>query len=324
MKTILVTGGAGYIGSHAVVELLNKKYKVIVLDNLENGYKELIDERAKFYQADIREIKSMEKIFQENKVDAIMHFAAYIKVAESIENPNKYYLNNTYGIMNILEMMEKYSIKNIVFSSTAAVYGEVIGNELVDEEYPKNPINPYGMSKLMAERIIVDTSKTRDINYAIFRYFNVAGAHEHYKLGQKGEGMTSLIPILLQVAKGEREFIEIYGNDYNTKDGTGVRDYIHVVDLVRAHILALETLNKKISGIYNLGNGSGFSVLEMLTAAREVTGHEIPMLFSEKRTGDPASVVASSQKAKDILGWETEYKTIEKIISTAWNWYKEL
>jgi UDP-glucose 4-epimerase len=294
------------------------------LDNLENGYKELIDSRAKFYQADIRKIESMEKIFCENKIDAIMHFAAYIKVGESIEDPNKYYLNNTYGIMNILKMMKKYCIKNIVFSSTAAVYGEVVGNELVDENHPKNPINPYGVSKLMAEKIIVDNSKAHGINYSIFRYFNVGGAHERYKLGQKGNGMTALIPLLLQVAKGERKFIEIYGNDYETKDGTGVRDYIHVVDLVRAHILALKTLDKNISGIYNLGNGNGFTVLEMLKAARKITGHQIPMLVVQRRSGDPAAVVASSQKARKVLGWETEYKSIDQIIATAWNWYKEL
>ena len=198
MKNILVTGGAGYIGSHAVVELLDAGYNVIVLDNLENGYIELIDKRAKFYKGDIRDISSFENVFIENKIDAIMNFAGYIKVGESVVEPNKYYLNNTYGVMNIIEMMKKYKVKNIVFSSTAAVYGEVKCDGLVYEDYPTNPINPYGMSKLMAEKVIIDAAKAYGINYSIFRYFNVGGAHEKYKIGQKGEGVTALIPIILQ------------------------------------------------------------------------------------------------------------------------------
>lgn len=324
MKKILVTGGAGYIGSHAVVELLDSGHEVVVLDNLENGYRELVDPRAKLYIADIRKPETMDIIFQENEIEAIMHFAAYIKVGESAENPNKYYINNTYGMMNIVEMMKKYGVKNIVFSSTAAVYGEVKCEGLVTEEYPKEPINPYGMSKLMAERVITDAAKIHGFNYAIFRYFNVGGAHEKYHIGQKGEGMTALIPILLQVAKGERKSLEIYGNDYATKDGTGARDYIHVVDLVKAHVLALDALEKNTSGIYNLGNGNGFTVLEMLQAARRVTGHEIPAHFVPRRAGDPAAVVASSERAREILGWKPEYTDVEKIIDTSWNWYKGL
>ena len=252
MKNILVTGGAGYIGSHAVVELLDSGYNVIVLDNLENGYIELVDKRAKFYQGDIRDINSFENIFKDNKIDAVMNFAGYIKVGESVFEPNKYYLNNTYGVMNVIEMMKKYGVKSIIFSSTAAVYGEVKCEGLVYEDYPTNPINPYGASKLMAERVIIDAAKAYGINYSIFRYFNVGGAHEKYHIGQKGDGVTALIPIILQTAKGEREKLSIYGNDYPTKDGTGIRDYIHVVDLVRAHIAALPALEKNISGIYNL------------------------------------------------------------------------
>ncbi len=319
MKKVLVTGGAGYIGSHAVVELLDSGYEVIVLDNLENGFRDSVDERAKFYLADVRDISSFEKIFEENKIDVVMHFAGYIKVGESSILPNKYYLNNTYGVMNLIEVMNKYNVKNIIFSSTAATYGEVKGDALVTEEYPQNPINPYGMSKLMAEKIIFDAAKSYGINYSIFRYFNVGGAHEKYPIGQKGEGVTALIAILLQVAKGEREKLEVYGNDYPTKDGTGIRDYIHVVDLVRAHVLAIKSLEKNISGVYNLGNGTGFTVLEMLEDARKVTGHPIPTTFGPRRAGDPASVVASSAKAREVLGWKPEYTDVSKIISTAWN-----
>ncbi|WP_448821866.1 UDP-glucose 4-epimerase GalE [Cetobacterium sp.] len=324
MKNILVTGGAGYIGSHAVVELLDSGYNVIVLDNLENGYIELVDRRAKFYRGDIRDISSFENIFKENEIDAVMNFAGYIKVGESVLNPNKYYLNNTYGVMNIVEVMKKYNVKNIIFSSTAAVYGEVKCDGMVYEDYPTNPINPYGASKLMAERVIVDAAKAYGINYSIFRYFNVGGAHEKYHIGQKGEGVTALIPIILQVAKGEREKLSIYGDDYLTKDGTGIRDYIHVVDLVRAHIAALPILDRNISGVYNLGNGNGFSVLEMLNAAKKVTNIDIKSEVIERRAGDPASVVASSEKAKEVLGWKPEYVDVEKIIETAWIWYKSL
>lgn len=324
MKNILVTGGAGYIGSHAVVELLDSGYNVIVLDNLENGYIELVDKRAKFYQGDIRDINSFENIFEENKIDAVMNFAGYIKVGESVFEPNKYYLNNTYGVMNVVEVMKKYSVKNIIFSSTAAVYGEVKCDGLVYEDYPTAPINPYGASKLMAERVIIDAAKAYGINYSIFRYFNVGGAHEKYHIGQKGDGVTALIPIILQAAKGEREKLSIYGDDYPTKDGTGIRDYIHVVDLVRAHIAALPALDKNISGIYNLGNGNGFSVLEMLNAAKKVTNIDIKSEVVEKREGDPASVVAASEKAREVLGWNPEYTDVEKIIETAWNWYRSL
>ncbi|MGL4426110.1 MAG: UDP-glucose 4-epimerase GalE [Cetobacterium sp.] len=324
MKNILVTGGAGYIGSHAVVELLDSGYEVIVLDNLENGYIELVDKRAKFYKGDIRDISSFENIFIENKIDAVMNFAGYIKVGESVSEPNKYYLNNTYGVMNVIEVMKNNSVKNIIFSSTAAVYGDVKCDGLVYEDYPTNPINPYGASKLMAERVILDAAKAYGINYSIFRYFNVGGAHEKYEIGQKGEGVTALIPIILQTAKGEREKLSIYGNDYLTKDGTGIRDYIHVVDLVKAHIAALPSLKNNISGIYNLGNGNGFSVLEMLNAAEKVIGVNINSEIIERRAGDPASVVASSEKAREILGWKPEYVEVDKIISTAWNWYKKL
>ncbi|AVQ31464.1 MULTISPECIES: UDP-glucose 4-epimerase GalE [Fusobacterium] len=320
MKNILVTGGAGYIGSHAVAELLDSGYSVVVIDSLENGFMQLVDKRAKFYHGNVQDADMMDKIFTENKIDAVMHFAGYIKVPESVVEPNKYYLNNTYTVMCLLESMKKNNIKNIVFSSTAAVYGDVKEPEPVDENHSKDPINPYGMSKLMSERIIMDCAKAHELNYSIFRYFNVGGAHEKHDIGQMGEGITALIPLILKAAKGTIPKLSIYGNDFNTKDGTGVRDYIHVVDLVRAHILSLKTLEKNISGIYNLGNGNGFTVLEMLNAAKEVTKIDIPAEITSRRPGDPPCVIASSKKAIAELGWKPYYTNVKDIIRTAWEW----
>ena len=257
----------------------------------------LVDKRAKFYHGNVQDSNMMDKIFTENKIDAVMHFAGYIKVPESVVEPNKYYMNNTYTVMCLLESMRKNNIKNIVFSSTAAVYGDVKEPEPVDENHSKDPINPYGMSKLMSERIIMDCAEAYGLNYSIFRYFNVGGAHEKHDIGQMGEGITALIPLILKAAKGTIPKLSIYGNDFDTKDGTGVRDYIHVVDLVRAHILSLKKLDENVSGIYNLGNGSGFTVLEMLNAAREVTKIDIPAEITSRRPGDPPCVIASSEKS---------------------------
>ncbi|WP_373076782.1 UDP-glucose 4-epimerase GalE [Fusobacterium varium] len=320
MKNILVTGGAGYIGSHAVAELLDSGYSVVVIDSLENGFMQLVDKRAKFYHGNVQDNNMMDKIFNENKIDAVMHFAGYIKVPESVVEPNKYYMNNTYTVMCLLESMKKNNIKNIVFSSTAAVYGDVKEPEPVDENHSKDPINPYGMSKLMSERIIIDCAVACGFNYSIFRYFNVGGAHEKHNIGQMGEGITALIPLILKAAKGTIPKLSIYGNDFDTKDGTGVRDYIHVVDLVKAHILSLKTLEKNISGIYNLGNGSGFTVLEMLNAAKEVTKIDIPAEITSRRPGDPPCVIASSKKAMSELGWKPYYTNVKDIIRTAWEW----
>ncbi|MHD0317308.1 UDP-glucose 4-epimerase GalE [Fusobacterium sp. THCT1E2] len=320
MKNILVTGGAGYIGSHATAELLDSGYSVVVIDSLENGFMQLVDKRAKFYHGNVQDSNMMDKIFNENKIDAVMHFAGYIKVPESVLEPNKYYMNNTYTVMCLLESMRKNNIKNIVFSSTAAVYGDVKEPEPVDENHSKNPINPYGMSKLMSERIIMDCAKAYGLNYSIFRYFNVGGAHEKHEIGQMGEGITALIPLILKAAKGTIPKLSIYGNDFNTKDGTGVRDYIHVVDLVRAHILSLKKLEENTSGIYNLGNGSGFTVLEMLNAAKEVTKINIPAEITSRRPGDPPCVIASSKKAIAELGWKPHYTNVKDIIRTAWEW----
>lgn len=320
MKNILVTGGAGYIGSHATAELLDAGYDVVVVDSLENGFMQLVDKRAKFYQGNVQDSVLMDRIFSENKIDAVMHFAGYIKVPESVVEPNKYYMNNTYTVMCLLESMRKNGVKNIVFSSTAAVYGDVKEPEPVDENHSKDPINPYGMSKLMSERIIMDCAAAYGFNYSIFRYFNVGGAHEKHDIGQMGEGITALIPLILKAAKGTIPKLSIYGNDFDTKDGTGVRDYIHVVDLVRAHILSLKKLEKNESGIFNLGNGNGFTVLEMLNAAKEVTKIDIPAEITGRRPGDPPCVIASSKKAAAELGWTAQYTDVKDIIRTAWEW----
>lgn len=317
---VLVSGGAGYIGSHAVVQLLDKQYDVVVVDNLSTGHQWAVDKRASFYQCDIRNKKDLDKIFKKEKIDVVMQFAADIVVADSEENPLKYYDNNVYGTISLLQTMLENNVKNIIFSSTAAVYGNT-EKVPVEEKDPLDPISPYGATKAFVERILDDCRKAHGLNYCVFRYFNVAGAHEKYPIGQNVKKNTALIPIILEVASGERDFVGIFGNDYDTKDGTGIRDFIHVVDLVDAHILGINKLLKNESAIYNLGNGQGFSVLEMIEAAKKVTGHPIPTKISPRRDGDIACSIASSEKANTELGWMPVYTDVEKIIETAW-YYK--
>lgn len=315
---VLVSGGAGYIGSHAVVQLLDQGFEVVVVDNLSAGHRWVVDERAKLLVGDIRDGAFMDALFQDENIDVVMQFAANIVVAESEKDPLKYYDNNVYGTVALLQSMVRCGVQNIIFSSTAAVFGntEVVP---VTEDNPIDPISPYGKTKAMVEEILEDCRKAYGINYCVFRYFNVAGAHEKYPIGQALDINTALIPLILEVAAGERESIGIYGNDYDTKDGTGVRDFIHVVDLVDAHILGIKKLIKGESGIYNLGNGQGFTVLEMIEAARRVTGHPIPEVVTPRRDGDIAISIASSKKAKTELGWEPVYTDVEKIIETAWH-----
>lgn len=320
---VLVSGGAGYIGSHAVVQLLDKQYDVVVVDNLSTGHQWAVDKRASFYQCDIRNKKDLDKIFKKEKIDVVMQFAADIVVADSEENPLKYYDNNVYGTISLLQTMLENNVKNIIFSSTAAVYGNT-EKVPVEEKDPLDPISPYGATKAFVERILDDCRKAHGLNYCVFRYFNVAGAHEKYPIGQNVKKNTALIPIILEVASGERDFIGIFGNDYDTKDGTGIRDFIHVVDLVDAHILGINKLLKNESAIYNLGNGQGFSVLEMIEAARKVTDHPIPTKISPRRDGDIACSIASSEKAKTELGWMPVYTDVEKIIETAWKYKRNL
>ena len=321
MSTILVCGGAGYIGSHMVAELLENNHEVVVLDSLVKGHKEALL-GGKLYVGDLRDRKILDKVFTENKIDAVIDFAAFSLVGESMTEPLKYFNNNVYGTICLVEAMRDYNVKYIVFSSTAATYGEP---EVVPiaENSKTVPTNAYGESKLLVEKILRWCDHAYGIKYTTLRYFNAAGAHISGKIGEDHSPETHLIPIILDVALGNREKIMMFGDDYDTKDGTCVRDYIHVSDLASAHSLALKRLmNGGDSAIYNLGNGTGFTVKEMVEIARKVTGHPIPAEVAERRAGDPAVLIASSEKAMKGLGWKPKYADVETIISTAWNWHK--
>lgn len=318
---ILVVGGAGYIGSHAVKQLLEKNIEVVVVDNLATGHIESIPENVPFYQVDIRHKDELKAVFEKEKVDGVIHFAANSLVGESMTNPLKYYNNNVCGTEILLEVLVEVGIKYIVFSSTAATYGD-IKTMPITEDMSTCPTNTYGETKLAIEKMLKWTCAAHDLNYVCLRYFNVAGADASGTIGEAHTTETHLIPLILQVPLGQREFITVFGNDYPTDDGTCIRDYIHVTDLVDAHILALNYLmNGGESNIFNLGSNTGYSVLEMIEAAREVTGHPIPLKMGERRSGDPALLIASSQKAKDTLGWEPQFTDIKAIIASAWKWH---
>ncbi len=319
---ILVCGGAGYIGSHAVAELVTKGESVVVLDNLQKGHKEAIWQGATFYKGDLRDEKVLDRVFTENKIDAVIHFAADSLVGESVVEPLKYYENNVCSAIVLLKAMNKHRVNKIVFSSTAATYGEPESVPIVETD-KTFPTNPYGETKLAVEKMLKWAENAYGIHYVVLRYFNVAGAHESGLIGEDHSPETHLIPIILQVALNKREKIMVYGNDYPTTDGTCVRDYIHVMDLVDAHLLAVEKLRKiETSGIYNLGNGSGFTVKEVIDVARKITSHEIPIEITDRRAGDPAVLIASSEKAINELGWKPKYDTLEQIIESAWKWHK--
>ncbi|MFY4774433.1 UDP-glucose 4-epimerase GalE [Metabacillus sp. RGM 3146] len=320
---ILVCGGAGYIGSHAVSELLDRGEEVVVADNLKKGHPEAILEKAKHYTGDLRDEPFLQKIFEENDIEAVMHFAADSLVGESVEEPLKYYDNNVYGALQLLKAMKQYDVKKIVFSSTAAAYGEPKNVPILETD-PTEPTNPYGETKLAIEKMLKWSEKAHGLKYTVLRYFNVAGAHMEGKLGEDHKPETHLIPIILQVALGQRNKIMIFGDDYDTHDGTCIRDYIHVTDLADAHVLALEKLRKdNTCGTYNLGNGNGFTVKEVIDTARKVTGHSIPAEVAPRRAGDPAKLVASSEKAMQELGWKPKYAALETMIESAWNWIQE-
>lgn len=317
---ILVTGGAGYIGSHMVWLLLEKGYDVVVIDNLEKGHKEAVL-GGKFYNGDLKDKEFLEKVFGENDISAVIHFAASSLVGESVENPIKYYYNNVYGTLNLVDTMIKYNVKKLVFSSTAAVYGEPENIPILEDDKTQ-PTNPYGETKLAIEKMLKWMDVAYGFKYVSLRYFNVAGAHPDGIIGEDHNPETHLIPIVLQTALGIREKIVVYGNDYNTKDGTCIRDYIHVIDLCNAHLKALEYLEKyNKSEIFNLGNGMGFSVIEVIEKASEVVGKKIPYEIGQRRAGDPSILVASSKKAQEILGWQQKYNSLDTIISTAWKWH---
>lgn len=321
--SILVTGGAGYIGSHTVYKLIEEGRDVVIIDNLETGHMEAINPKAKFYKGDIRDKEFLNKVFSSENIEAVIHFAANSLVGESMKNPLKYYDNNVYGTKVLLESMLNNGINKIVFSSTAATYGEP--EKLPIEETDKTePSNTYGETKLAMEKMFKWTSKAHNLKYVSLRYFNACGAHYSGNIGEAHNPETHLIPIVLQVPNGQREHVNIFGEDYNTKDGTCVRDYIHVTDLAQAHILAVDyLLNGGESNIFNLGNGKGFTVKEVIEVARKVTGNSIPAVVSPRRDGDPAQLIASSKKAKEILGWKPEHDSLEEIIQSAWNWHKK-
>lgn len=319
--SILVCGGAGYIGSHMVAYLLEKGKDVVVLDNFEKGHKDAIL-GGKVYEGDLKDRTILDKVFTENKIEAVIDFAAYSLVGESMENPLKYFKNNIESTINLLETMKDYNVKYIVFSSTAATYGEPKNIPILESDRTF-PTNSYGESKLSVEKILKWCDSAYGIKYTALRYFNAAGAHISGKIGEDHSPETHLIPIILEVALGKRKKIFIFGDDYNTLDGTCIRDYIHVSDLASAHFLALERMKKSgKSAIYNLGNGKGFSVKEVIEVTRKVTGCEIKAEISKRRAGDPAVLVASSEKAQKELNWIPKYNSLETIIKTAWNWHK--
>lgn len=320
---ILVLGGAGYIGSHMVDRLVNwGKEKVVVVDNLVTGHRAAIHPEALFYQGDLADKDFMRQVFAENPdVDAVIHFAAYSLVGESMADPLKYFDNNTAGMISLLEVMAEVGVGQIVFSSTAATYG--IPEELpILETTPQKPINPYGESKLMMETIMKWADEAYGIRYVPLRYFNVAGAKPDGSIGEDHGPETHLLPIILQVAQGERDKIFIFGDDYDTPDGTNIRDYVHPFDLADAHMLAVDYLRAgKPSTAFNLGSSTGFSNLQILEAARQVTGHPIPHELADRRPGDPDILIADSTKARELLGWKPEFDDIKTIIETAWKWH---
>jgi UDP-glucose 4-epimerase len=321
--TVLVLGGAGYIGSHTVDRLVDAGYDVAVVDNLVTGHKAAVRKESHLHVGDVRDKEFMRKVFTEENVEGVVHFAAFSVVPESMKDPLKYFDNNTAGMVTLLEVMHEFNVKNIVFSSTAATYGEP-KQIPIKETDPQIPTNPYGESKLAMEKIMHWSDIAYGIKFVALRYFNVAGAKPDGSIGEDHNPETHLIPIILQVAAGKRDKLQIFGDDYPTKDGTNVRDYVHVVDLADAHILALKYLAAgNDSNAFNLGSATGFSNLEILEAARRATGKEIPAVMAPRRPGDPSTLIASPDKARDILGWKPQFDDVEKIIATAWNWHEE-
>lgn len=320
--SVLVCGGAGYIASHTVSELLDRGEDVVVADNLQKGHKKAVL-GGKLMIGDLRDSDFLDKVFSENTIDSVIQFAADSLVGESVEDPLKYYNNNVVSTLSLLSKMKQYGVDKIVFSSTAATYGEPQNIPIMETD-PTIPTNPYGQTKLAVEKALKWCYEAYDIKYTALRYFNAAGAHISGKIGEDHNPETHLIPIILQAALGQRDSITIFGDDYNTEDGTCVRDYIHVTDLADAHILALDKMRADgKSNIYNLGNGNGFSVKEVVDITRKVTGVDIKAELGERRPGDPAILVASSEKAKKELNWKPKYNDLGTIIETAWKWHKE-
>ncbi|WP_375469867.1 UDP-glucose 4-epimerase GalE [uncultured Nostoc sp.] len=323
--TILVTGGAGYIGSHTVLALKQAGYNVVILDNLVYGHRDLVEKvlQVELIVGDTGDRALLDHLFKTRDIAAVMHFSAYAYVGESVTDPAKYYRNNVVGTLTLLEAMLTASVKKFVFSSTCATYG-VPEFVPIPETHPQNPINPYGATKLMVERILSDFDVAYGFQSVRFRYFNAAGANPSGLLGEDHNPETHLIPLVLMTALGKRESISIFGTDYPTPDGTCIRDYIHVNDLADAHILGLEYLLKGgDSEVFNLGNGSGFSVREVIAAAEQVTGISIPVEERDRRPGDPPILIGTSEKARTILGWQPQYLSIKDIVAHAWQWHQK-
>lgn len=323
MKKILVTGGAGYIGSHACKILHYNGYLPITYDNLVYGHQGAV-QWGPFIAGDICDTKKLNETFKKYRPEAVIHFAAFAYVGESVEKPGKYYQNNVAGTINLLEVMRDCNCRDIIFSSTCATYG--VPDQLpLDENSRQNPINPYGKGKLMIEQILEDYDKAYDLKYISLRYFNAAGADPEGTIGEDHDPETHLIPLAIETALGKRAVLEVYGTDYDTPDGTAIRDYIHVVDLSRAHMLALKYLQKNNnSDFFNLGTGAGTSVKEIINAVEKQSGLQLPIIYDGRRAGDPPILVASAEKAKKVLGWEPSRSDIDSIVKDAWNWHSSL
>jgi len=319
---ILIAGGAGYIGSHMCKYLYQKGFTPIVLDNLIYGHREAV-RWGPFYKGNIQDKNLLSRLFLKHEIEAVMHFAAFAYVGESVIDPEKYYENNVAATISLLEVMKENSIRDFIFSSSCATYGEPV-NIPISEDHPQIPINPYGRTKLMVEQILDDYHTAYGISYVSLRYFNAAGADPDGEIGEDHNPETHLIPLVLQTALGQMDEISVFGDDYPTEDGTCIRDYIHVNDLAQAHLLALEgLLNNRVGGKYNLGNGDGNSVKQVIDVARKVTGRNIPSKIVERRAGDPAILIGSSEKAINELGWKPQLADLPTIIETAWRWHKE-
>lgn len=318
---ILICGGAGYIGSHINKQLNLEGYDTVVFDNLIYGHREAVKWGA-FVQGDLCNEEDIESVFAARSIDAVFHFAAYAYVGESVEQPEKYYYNNVVNTLNLLKVMRKYGCNKIIFSSTCATYGEP-EKVPITENMSQNPINPYGMTKLTVERIFKDYAKAYALKFVVLRYFNAAGADPDVEIGESHNPETHIIPLILDVASGKRETFKVFGTDYDTPDGSCIRDYIHVTDLADAHIRALHYLENGGEGdFFNLGNAIGTSVLDVVESAKRVTGRKFDVIHTERRPGDPAKLVGSSEKAQRVLGWKPKYGDIDTIISHAWKWHE--
>lgn len=320
---ILIVGGAGYIGSHINKELNKQGYKTVVFDSLVKGHREAI-KWGEFFEGDLANIEDIRGVFKKYPIEAVLHFAAFIEVGESVKDPQKYYQNNVKNTLNLFQVMLENDVKKIIFSSTAATFGNPQYSP-IDEKHPQVPINPYGQAKLMVEKILADYDFAYGLKYVALRYFNACGADLDGEIGENHSPESHLIPLVLDAALGKREDIKIFGTDYPTPDGTCIRDYIHVTDLAQAHVLALKyLLNGGESDCFNLGNGSGFSVREVIDMVKKVAGVDFKVTEVERRAGDPPELIADSKKAREILKWEPKFFELETIVSSAWRWHKQL